>query len=250
MASLKYAVIIATYYRKNGTSLSCLTKVAKMLSEQTTQNFKIFLVGDDYENREEFNKAVELFPQDRIYAENLDFSLRDVGFKIRKNRWTCGGMLARHRGFDQAMLEGYDFYVHLDDDDTWSPKHLETLMKTVEEFPEVDFLYTRSYFMRTVLPKEQVDNVSYNNLVPRPEKVVHSATCLRLTTLGEDLRKLYEDRFDIIDEFRQGKRSEPAFLPLDMTKWTLIGKKVENGDCKTIFIPTITCSKLSDMNIP
>ena len=39
---------------------------------QTYQNFKVFLIGDDYDDKDEFNKIVSLYPEDKI------FSLRSI----------------------------------------------------------------------------------------------------------------------------------------------------------------------------
>ena len=50
--------------------------------KQTYQNYHIFLIGDDYEDEEEFNQIVSLFPSEKIYSYNNKFSYRENYFSL------------------------------------------------------------------------------------------------------------------------------------------------------------------------
>ena len=51
---MKLGIVIATYQRKDGTTPFFLQKALDSIFSQTYQNFKIFLIGDKYEDNEEF----------------------------------------------------------------------------------------------------------------------------------------------------------------------------------------------------
>ena len=57
---MKLAIIISTYYRKDGRSSSFLTRALNSIANQTYQDYKIFLTGDRYENNEEFETIISL----------------------------------------------------------------------------------------------------------------------------------------------------------------------------------------------
>ena len=47
--NLKIAVITQSYYRKDGSSESCLKNIFDMLEKQTYKEFKVFITGDNYQ---------------------------------------------------------------------------------------------------------------------------------------------------------------------------------------------------------
>jgi glycosyltransferase involved in cell wall biosynthesis len=53
---MKLSIVIATYQRKDGSTPRLLTRALDSIFSQTYQNFKIYLIGDRYENNDEFNK--------------------------------------------------------------------------------------------------------------------------------------------------------------------------------------------------
>jgi hypothetical protein len=220
-----------------------------MLKAQTYQNFRIIIIGDDYTDPEEFKTLVELFPLDKTVSENNPFSYRNV-LKIPRNRWSCGGVLPRYLGVKKALEMKIDYYVHLDDDDTWSENHLQTLREAIEKFPEADVLYTRSKYKKNVLPIENITEMYYNNLPPRSCKVVHSSTCINLKTFTEPLLETFNQRLTKLEAIKDLKAPEESFGPFDIQKWNMINQKIKEGKCKTLFIPKTTCVKLSDVNIP
>lgn len=247
--SYNMAVIIATYKRRDGSTSYHLKNAAEMLKAQTYQDFFIIITGDDYTDPEEFEALVKLFPQEKTISENHPFAYRDV-LKNSVNRWTCGGIQANYVGVKKALDMGIDYYVHLDDDDTWLPHHLQTLHDAIQSFPDSDVLYTRSRYGGTTLPRENVTEMHYNNLPPFRENVVHSSTCINLKTLKEPLLKVYECRLSQLEAIRHGKVPEGQFSPFDIEKWDMINQKVREGVCKALFIPKATCIKLTDGNHP
>lgn len=241
-----FAVIIATYKRPDNSTRTHLSNVADMLSRQTCQDFHVFLMGDDYEDDAEFEEMVGLFPKHKITAKNFKKSFRTYNLTVF-NKWTVGGTLARFEGIKQAIFDGYQFYAHLDDDDTWSENHLQLFKETFESFPEVDFMYTRSDYMGGItLPRVDVivNEIKYGNLNPTPGHLVNSSTCINLKrSIIYDIINVFTSRFALIEKFQSGEIREHEMAPFDMEKWLTIRNKY-----KCIFRPETTCHKPTDGN--
>ena len=62
---MKFAVTIATYQRKDGKTPELLKRALDSVFNQTHQDFRIFIVGDNYEDTNEFNQIVSQYPQDK-----------------------------------------------------------------------------------------------------------------------------------------------------------------------------------------
>lgn len=242
---ITYAVIVATYSRPNGKTLECLNKLSKTLKCQTYEDFEVIIVGDDY-NKTEWEQIPPIFDGLNVHFKNNPESFREGYFKIRENKWTNGGMLARYQGVKMGLEMGIDYYIHIDDDDEWSENHIQLLNSNIKKL-NPDFIYTRSKYEDILLPRENTREIKLNNLPPRRLNVVQSSTCLNLKTLGKELLQHFERRFQVIDDMKTNKIQEILLDPFDATKWDLISSK-EN--VKTLYIPVITCYKKTDRNIP
>ena len=68
---MKFAINIPTYYRSDGKSISFLKTALDSVFNQTHQDFKIFLIGDKYENEGELIDLVSTYDSDRLFFKNL-----------------------------------------------------------------------------------------------------------------------------------------------------------------------------------
>jgi flagellar biosynthesis GTPase FlhF len=247
-----FAIVMPTYYRKNGTSKNNHREVSEMLKKQTYTNWKIFMMGDDYEKDEEFNENITFFPSDKIYAENIKgCSYRRDVFTIDRNKWCNGGLAALHQGIVKAIDCGYSYYVHLDDDDRWTDNHLQLLADTIKEFPNADFLNTCSTLGRIILPKTgQYVKLYYNNVYPTGNDIVHATWCLNLKTLANVTIKFNEKRLALIEQIRKKEIVETNTQPYDYCVVNHYNDLFRKGYFNSICIPKITCCKKNDMNIP
>lgn len=253
----KFAVIIATYMRKDGSTFGNLKRVSNFLKNQTYQNFKIFLVGDDYDDKKEFDNIVSLFPKDKIFSYNNNISYRKNYFKIKMNKWTCGGLLARNIGINESIKQGFNYYLHLDDDDEWTNDHIEIINDTINKFPDVDFMINKSKYSNTFLPyemtKKNYDNnyeLKYNNFIPKKYNSVHSSWTVNLKTLGVMFKAEYENRKKFIDKIKNCEVVEKDIMPFDAHLLTKINKLQSDNKIKCILINKCTVTKKSDCNIP
>jgi hypothetical protein len=254
MDNNKYAVIIATYKRKDKSSLNNLKRISDFLKNQTYQNFKIFLVGDDYDDIEEFKKAVEFFPKNKIFSYNNPHSYRIGYFKKNINKWASGGISARFKGISEAMSQDFQYYIHLDDDDIWENNHIEEINNITVKYPNVDFMVSKSNYLNGILPGEYMKldekKVDYNNFIPTPCNSVHSSWTINLKTLGEIILKLYKERIDEIEQIKNGKIKEYVLSPFDASILKLFNNLQKKGEMKSIYIPKCTVTKKTDCNIP
>ena len=143
---MKFAVITATYQRSNGSSPEVVTRAINSLKEQKHQDFKLFLIGDHYENDKEFQSFKKLLPKDKIYLENLPFSPERKKYKNpSKELWACGGTSAINRGIEVALEQGFTYITLLDHDDIWYSNHLELINKAVE-VTNAPFIITKGVY--------------------------------------------------------------------------------------------------------
>lgn len=259
-----FAIVIATYWRTNEKSFSYLTQgVLKTLQCQNA-NWKLFVMGDDYTNTQEFENIrdifLETFPSEKCYFENIPKSYRGPQqyFTIQQNLWSNGGIMARYQGIQRAISEGYQFFVHLDDDDTWTENHLQNLYDIIQKFPNVDFIYTASKYrcfgQDLVLPRpydfNSVPKIYYNNKIPEPGNIVHSSWCINLDSIGLFFLSLYERRMQYIEKIQRKEIPEKPMAAFDLWVTKKLFKMCKKGLIQAIYIPEITCVKSDDLNYP
>ncbi len=250
---IQFAVVGATYHRKNGETAMFLRRVFRFLQKQTYQNFKLFLIGDDYIPEIEFNDLCATFPEKKIYYKNYKgISYRKGVFRKTINTWTCGGAQAKYIGIKKAIEEGYKYYLHLDDDDIWYANHIQEHYDSIKKYPEVDFQFTIAKYVDDQLPLkiEKCLPTGYNNLIPRPHNVVHSSWCINLHTMGPRLLEFFETRMKTIDDIRHKKKPETVLGPMDAKTLIIIRDNVVRGIWKCVFIPKVTCCKPTESNVP
>lgn len=248
---MKIAVIICTYQRPNNKSKEYLNKMFQMLNNQTYQDFKVFIVGDCYENNNEFEELCKNYQGD-IYYYNSPIHFRNNYFTIKINKWTSGGSNSRFIGIKKALDEKYDYYFHLDDDDLWYPNHIENAVNYIKKFPLVDFMICKSNYKNIILPREEkkIKNMKYNNFIITSCNSVHSSWIINLNTLGDFLTQKFTDRLDIINKIKNKNIKEYKLVPFDASLLRDLQNLQKIEEIKAICILERTVTKDSDVNIP
>jgi hypothetical protein len=245
---LRICVIMATYFRKNGTSKENISRALRILESQTYSNFKLFLIGDHYDNNDEFEELCKSYTKDIFYKNNEEH-YRHYTFLNKKTYWAIGGGLAIKTGVEKAMEENYDYYFHLDDDDMWSDKHIETVVNHIHQFPFADFILTKSAYCDTYLPRVNVSHTFYNNYTPCGGDSVHASHVYKLKSLGNTVLNVINDNHILANKLNN-KQTNETIDPGDMTILNTIGKMVTNNEIKSLYIPITTVSKDSEANFP
>jgi glycosyltransferase involved in cell wall biosynthesis len=220
---MKLAIIIATYQRKDNTTPEYLTRALNSIKSQIYQDYHIYLIGDQYEDNNEFIQLSNIIPSNQITAVNLPIAVERERYpQGGVQLWRCGGANAVNYGIELALADGYYYHCRLDHDDYWSSNHLLDI-NTIIESHSPAFIYTKSEHIEGILPKD-------NHPSPRPYQLVHSSVCLN----NKILPFRYRDT-----EFEIGI---PDAADADM--WKRISTYLEEHNLLSYHINKVTCYHL------
>lgn len=206
--------------RSDGSSKEYVTRALDSVFKQTHQDFKIYLIGDHYEDNDEFNEIVSKYGiSNQLYAENRPFALERYLYKSGKNLWCSGGVDASNYAIDLVLNDGLTHVCRLDHDDFWSENHLSLINNAMEK-KGYDFVCTMGYGHNgAILP-----NLSKSKLIPKSSNVLHSSTCINFSRI----KLRYRDLFAEVG----------IAYPADADMWDRINKL---SNIRTALIPEITC---------
>jgi glycosyltransferase involved in cell wall biosynthesis len=174
---MKIAITIATYQRPDGKSYDYLTRALNSIKNQSHQDFKVFLIGDKYEDNDEFESiAKSALDPDKIYFENLPVAM-ERSIYTGRHLWSCGGVNAMNTGISRALENGFSWVAHLDHDDYWAEDHLSSVSKVVNFHPDANFIFTASTHrgFKHVLPKGSALDGNIYNKRPLNSNAIHSS---------------------------------------------------------------------------
>jgi glycosyltransferase involved in cell wall biosynthesis len=225
---MKLGIIIATYQRSVGNTPYLLSRALESIKNQTHQDYKVFLIGDKYEDHDEFLQlATSIIPLEKIYFENLSIAIeRDRYTYMPDKLWYSGGVNAMNYGIKLAIKDGCDYICHLDHDDYWHPQHLEIINHTIEITQDSAFIYTCGTYYNSYLPKVILNNEIIEKL-PIPCQTIHSSVCINHSKIPLLYRDVYEETGQI--------------APSDADMWVRISEYIKINNLKSYLIPTLTC---------
>lgn len=180
--------VVIPLYNKAHTIVNTLNTVVR----QTYRDFEVIIVND---GSTDDGVAV-------IEKHFNDSRIRIV------NQENAGVSVARNTGIKAAKGEWIAF---LDADDEWMPVYLQTVMDTVNTYPDVDLLLSGRYeqnattrVRRSVVPAKYSDRVTEINFFYNPHVFAHiSATVIRA--------KLLHDNIGTFGLFVEGQKSNEDF---------------------------------------
>lgn len=216
--SEKIAIIISTYFRPDGKTSFFLNRNLKSLREQTDKDFKIFLIGDKYENKDEFISYSNLF--DNIYTENLKYAKEREKYKSGQ-LWCSGGVNAVNIGLNKALSEGYNWVINMDHDDYFLPTHIEDIKKLITN--DCVFICSKSnYRNSSILP--QTDTKDY---IPMGGGLIKSSACVNFSKINIRFRDVYEE--------------EGKVYPSDADFWNRLNEIINNKKYESFCTGSVTC---------
>lgn len=188
---IKIAIVIPTYKRSDGRTYSFLHRCLKSIQYQTYKNYKVFLIGDKYEDNDEFIELSSLIDKDKIYFENLPYAKeRDVYINDSDKLWCSGGVNAINYGIEKALSEGFEFICHMDHDDYWTETHLIKMVYAIMKDPDCVFLCSKcNYINSYIVPKWSKSGQFY----PTPGDMTHSATCVNFNKIPIRYRDVFAE---------------------------------------------------------
>jgi len=251
MSNLKVCVVMPTYFRKNGSTRELLSRALRNLEAQTYKNFKLFLIGDHYDDNDEFEEICKSYKKDIFYKNNEEH-YRCYDFPNKYTYWTIGGGLALKTGIEKAIEEKFDYYFHLDDDDQWRDIHIQVVVENINKFPDAAFILTKAKYSDIFLPTTKENNVFYNNYIPKGEDSVHASHVYKLPLLGDIVVDVINSNHTLANKInnKEDGFEDITIPPGDATILNHINSMVLTKEIKSLYIPIITVNKVSDQNYP
>lgn len=174
-------VAVATYRRIDGTTLTKLEKLWRMLQNQTYKNWKVYITGDHYNNITEW-QSLSFFNSSR--ASLFDLSEPGERGKLEGgDLWHNAGATAMNNAIERILAEGNQWVVHLDDDDVWDVDHLQNVVDGIHT--GATFVMTECQYKHGSLPnsKQKIFTAISHAIIPRPCKVIHSSIAFNAAKL-------------------------------------------------------------------
>jgi len=224
---MKIAVIILTYQRHDGKSPFYLKRALDSVFAQLHQDFKVFVIGDKYDDNEEFLNIVQSYQQDKIYYENLPVAIEREKYKNNsKALWCACGLTAQNRGFDVALSEGFEYMNQLDHDDYWTNDHLSSINDVITE-TGAEWVCTLSTHVKNLKLPNVVTNEKYIEFIPGPEKQITSSVCMNLVKIPIRSR-------DVLAETGMPYAA-------DADRWYYCNVFITDNHIKSYFVNKLTC---------
>lgn len=174
---MKIAIVITTYQKEDGQTPALLTRTLEHIKNQSFQDYKVFLIGDKYEDEEEFNRLASIIDPEKMYSENLPYAAEREKY-TGTALWCTGGVNARNHGISVALSQGFSYIANSDHDDFWEPNHLEEIHKKIEE--GYFLIGTICKYLHQFLVPSYIaeDTEFYPVLGDYSKTIIHSASCL------------------------------------------------------------------------
>lgn len=224
---MKFSIVINTYQRSDGSTPFYLKRALDSIFNQSYQNFKIFVIGDKYEDDSEFKQICSIYNNEKLYFENLPFAKERDVYTDKWAIWSYAGCYSYNYGIDKAINDGFEYVCHLDHDDEWYPNHLEELNKVIEIYSPLWLCTKSEYVNNRVLPVIN-SNDEVIPFLPLPEGLIHSSVCM-------NLKKMPLRYVDIYAE--TGKIGMPG----DAYMWKRVREYLQSNNQTGYLINKITC---------
>jgi hypothetical protein len=223
----KFAIVIPTYQRADGKTPELLNRALQSILQQSHQNFKVYLIGDKYENNREFQRFGKGFTKDNFYSINLNESGERSRYADNKKLlWLYGGVFASNYGINLALQEGLEYVCRLDHDDYWKPGHLKNFNDLINK-NGADWMCTRAVNLNSILPITK-ESKKYISFQPYRGGLITSATCINQIKIP--LRS--------IDKY---KETGNIGIPSDADLWERMAEYIKKNRLKSFLINEVSC---------
>jgi hypothetical protein len=227
---MNIAITMATYQRADGKTPFFLKRALNSIFSQKHKDFKLFLIGDYYENDNELKEIISHYDNNKIYCANLSFSPERSKYQ-KMDLWCCGGLTAVNIAIDKAIEEEYKYICHLDHDDYWGNNHLELINEVIEK-TNADWICTKSeYGIDRIFPEIESEDLIVPFL-PLSGGIINSSTCYNYRTLPFKYRNVLEE--------------DNLLIPSDADLWDRMKLYIEQNNLISILINQTTCFHIEE----
>jgi glycosyltransferase involved in cell wall biosynthesis len=229
---IEFSILISTYQRKDGSTPFYLRRAIDSIFSQDYDKFKIFIIGDRYENNEEFFEICSSYDQKKIYFENLPTAKERDKYTDKHLLWKYGGCNAYNYAIEVALSHGFNYMCHLDHDDEWESNHLSSLKYVIDKTNAIWLCTKSKYGNTTILPRENFDG-DFIEFYPKPEGLIHSSVCMDFSKIHLRYRDVYEETGE-------------SLLPGDADMWDRLSKFLQENNHKGYLVNQITCKHMEE----
>lgn len=220
---MKIAVIIASYFRPDGSTPKYLERALKSIENQTHKDYKVYVIGDNYSDEKGFK---EICAKYKVTCFNLPVAVEREKYPFGDYRLFCaGGVNACNYGIKLALSDGYEYICHLDHDDYWEPTHLETINSMLNLNPV--FCCTASTHIQDWLPYVQLTGDIYEYF-PEACKMITSSACVKYSDTILRPRDVFE--------------ATGEAYPADADLWNRLSEEMHREGKKGYLASVITCN--------
>jgi glycosyltransferase involved in cell wall biosynthesis len=225
---MKLAISISTYMRQDGKTAFYLERAISSVFNQKHQEFKLFLIGDHYENNDELINIVSKFPSNKIFLKNLPVANEREKYTNKKLVWLYGGVNAVNQSISFALNEGFEYICHLDHDDYWESNHLSEINECILTTGS-SWMCTKSThgISNSILPNFQCSS-KLLEAYPFSSKLIHSSVCMNFKKIPLRYRDVFAE---------EGKPG----LPADADLWERTRVYLKSNNLKSYYINSLTC---------
>jgi hypothetical protein len=224
----KIGIVIPTFKREDGKSIDYLTRSLTSIKNQTFKDYKVFLIGDRYEDNNEFIQiATSIIDSDKIYYENLPLAAERDTYKDKWAIWSYGGVNATNHGIDVAVSQGFEYICHLDHDDMWEDDHLLSIYNTINQ-TSAAFIFTKSKYFSTTLPSGVNPSEKLIYTLPGCGGLIHSSVCMNFKQIPLRYRDIFKETGEV-------------GLPSDGELWDRVSDWVKLNNLNSFLINKTTC---------
>ena len=226
-----FGIVMPTYRRPDGKTPMLLARALDSVFAQTYQNFKVYLIGDKYENDQEVLNILARYPAGRIHYENLPRAIEREKYPERSRElWCSGGVNASNYAIAKANADRLQYVCFLDHDDKWLPNHLQVLHDTLKQ--------TGAHWLCTDTIVNSVDHVPRIStskpiieFLPLSEGVIKSSVCFDIQYIPTRFR-------DVLAETNE-------LFPADADLWRRMKEFIQKHGLKSYYLNTLTCIYIS-----
>lgn len=227
-----FGVIIPTFRRSDGKTPYYLKRCLDSVFAQTMPGFMIYVIGDNYDDPEEFEEILSSYPKNgKLYYENRPNAPEREKYCDQSDReklWCSGGVSATNYALERAILDGIKYVCYLDHDDYWKPDHVETLNSYIDK-TEAVWLCTKASIDKTnnLFFPRNIANGAFVPFLPAPGGCIKSSVCYNIRKLPLKLRDVFEETGQVV--------------PADADLWRRCSDYIQEHNMESYCIGKHTC---------